>query len=328
MPLDLLHPCRVRTGRQRRNIGRDQIEQLAPLRRGERRALQPFIGNDAVVLMGAAQMQIVREMPAARRQIPADHRMGDDGLALLRRRQRAHEREPGTLLVLEQADACERSAIRISRLRAQEGRRQHHLPAEHEAAQGEVMAEQLPAPGLVRRGRAEQTERVAPFAEHGGAADEIAEKTVQPHHVARGFVAFGAQARAQHVHDRFAHGIRHFIEAQPVVFDVELGVLPVGATGRSRRESSSPRAAPATHDPSRAVTAAIIAGVGASLGCSENRSGMTWPSVVMPVNGAFASSAQPPNSSWARGLCSRASVCARGVDPAIRDCPGAGTNGR
>ena len=103
------------------------------------------------------------------------------------------------------------------------------------------MAEQLPTPRLVRRGRAEQTERVAPFAEHGGAADEIAEKPVQPHHGARGLVAFRAQARAQHVHDRFAHGIRHFVEAQAVVFDIELGVLPsapqVGVDGKAHRRA-------------------------------------------------------------------------------------------
>ena len=166
--------------------------------------------------------------------------------------------------------------------------------------------------GSRRRRRPEQTERVAPFAEHRRAADEIAEKSVQPHHGARRLIALGAQARAQHVHDRVAHGIRRFIEAQPVVFDIELGVLPAAPQCRTRRESSSPHAAQATRIraeqlPPRSSPTSAHRSVAA-----KTAPGTTWPSVVMPVNGAFASSAQPPNSSWARGLCSRASACARG----------------
>ena len=178
------------------------------------------------------------------------------------------------------------------------------------------------------RRRTEQTERIAPFAEHSGAADEIAEKSIQSHHRARGLVALGAQARAQHLHHRLAHGIRNLHRGAVRNARRRARCSANRATGWTRRASSSPHVAPAKRVRAQHVAAATIAAVGASLGCSENRSGMTWPSVVMPVNGAFASSAQPPNSSWARGLCSRACVCSRGVAPAMRDCPGAGTNGR
>jgi hypothetical protein len=48
-----------------------------------------------------------------------------------------------------------------------------------------------------------------------------------------------AQARPQHGHDRLARAFRHFIEAQPVVLHVELGVLPLapllGIDGEAHR---------------------------------------------------------------------------------------------
>jgi hypothetical protein len=91
--------------------------------------------------MRAAKMQIVREMPAARREVAADNRMRDDRLTLLRRRERTHQCEAGAFLVLEQARALEGAAVRIGRLRSQKGWCQHHLAAQHEATQGEVMTE-------------------------------------------------------------------------------------------------------------------------------------------------------------------------------------------
>ena len=46
---------------------------LAALWRGERRARQPLIRDDAVVLVGAAEVQVVGKMPTARRQIASHH---------------------------------------------------------------------------------------------------------------------------------------------------------------------------------------------------------------------------------------------------------------
>ena len=57
-----------------------------------------------------------------------------------------------------------------------------------------------------------------------------------------------------------------------------------------------------------ADAASTMAAVGAPASSGENRPGSTWPSVVMPLNGAAASFAQVPNSSWARGDFSRACV--------------------
>src|SRR5262245_13907604 len=98
--------------------------------------------------------------------------MGDDGAAPLRRRERTHERKSRALLVFEEARARERTAIGVNGFRPEERRRQHHLPAKYETVQRKMMSEELPPPGLARRGRAEQAERIAPFAEHRRPADE------------------------------------------------------------------------------------------------------------------------------------------------------------
>ena len=105
------------------------------------------------------------------------------------------------------------------------------------------MPEQLPAPRFAQRlghrRRAEQTEDVAPFAHHGGPADEVAEEAVELHHVARQLIAVLAHAGAQHRHGGVAQRFAHFVEAQSVMLDVELGVLPVpplvGAHRKARR---------------------------------------------------------------------------------------------
>src|SRR4051794_8227527 len=123
--------------------------------------------------------------------------MRDDGALLLLRRERAHQRQTRALLVLEQADAFERPMIRVARLGAPEARSEHHLLAEHETIQRKMMAEQLPAPRLARGRLAIEAEDIGPFPEHGRPADEIAEKAVEPHHVARQLIAVRAHAGPQ-----------------------------------------------------------------------------------------------------------------------------------
>ena len=46
-----------------------------------------------------------------------------------------------------------------------------------------------------------------------------------------------AEARAQHVEHRLAQRVRHFLEAQPVILDIELGVLPAPPLLRHDREA-------------------------------------------------------------------------------------------
>ena len=140
---------------------------------------------------------------------------------------RAHQRQPLALLVLEQGGAGKRAGVGKGGLRAQERRGQYHLAVDDEAVDREMVAEQLPAPRVARMRLAEQTEGVGPFAEHGRTADEIAEEAIETHHRARGLVALRAQARAQHVHHRGLDAFRDLVEAQAVVLDIELGVLPM-----------------------------------------------------------------------------------------------------
>ena len=120
MPLDFGQAGGKRPRRQRRDIGCDEIDEIALLLRRQRRRAQTFIGHDAVVLKRAAEMQIVGEVTTARRQVAADHGVRDDRLALLARRQRAHQRQAGALFVLEQMRAGERPGIGVVRLGAEE----------------------------------------------------------------------------------------------------------------------------------------------------------------------------------------------------------------
>src|SRR5262245_57718181 len=103
---------------------------------------------------------------------------------------------------------------------------QHHMAADHQAIEREMMPEKLPAPRVRGRGRAVEREDVAPFAQHRRPAHEVAEKAIEPHHVARDVVALRAQARAQHSHDRLAYLVGRLVEAQSVSLDMVLGVLP------------------------------------------------------------------------------------------------------
>src|SRR5215468_713278 len=100
-----------------------------------------------------------------------------------------------------------------------------------------MVTEQLPAPWLDGRWRAIETEDVAPFAQHCRPADEVAEKTIEPHHVARDLVALRAHAHAQHAHDSLAHLIGGLIEAQTVSLDVVLSVLPLLPDVRIERKA-------------------------------------------------------------------------------------------
>ena len=159
--------------------------------------------------------------------------------ALLLARKCAHQLQPRALLVLEQPDALERPVVGVVRLGAPERRRQHHLRAQHEAIEHQVMAEELPAPRFARRRLAEQAEDVAPFAHHRRPVHDVAEKAVELHHVARQLVAVRAHAHAQHRQHAVAQRLADLVEAQAVVLDVELGVLPVpphvGAGRKARR---------------------------------------------------------------------------------------------
>src|SRR6185437_11828021 len=101
----------------------------------------------------------------------------------------AHERIAARFLFGENARSLVFAGFRLDRLRAQELRRQYHLVAEDEAIDDEMMPIDLPAPGPLRRGRTHDAHPVIP----------LANMLVEPHYVARGLEAGGAEARAQQI---------------------------------------------------------------------------------------------------------------------------------
>ena len=128
-----------------------------------------------------------------------------------------------------------------------------------------MMAEELPAPRLGRGRLAEQAEDVAPLAHHRRPLHDVAEEAVELHHVARQLIAVRAHAGAQHRQHRVAQRFADFVEAKPVVLDIELGVLPVPplvGAGRKARAFFCSGDMPA----SSALTASIIASGRRALG--------------------------------------------------------------
>src|SRR5262245_39970676 len=83
MALNLAHPRRIRSAWHRRDIGGDEVEQVAPLQRAHLARAQALERNDPIVLMRAAEMQVIGEVPASRRQVAAHHGMRHDGGVLL-----------------------------------------------------------------------------------------------------------------------------------------------------------------------------------------------------------------------------------------------------
>ena len=126
-------------------------------------------------------------------------------------------------------------AIGIGDLRAEKARRQHHLPAQRQAVERQMMAEQLPAPGPGGRGLAEQAEGVAPFVQHARRPQHLAEEGVEAHDAHTGRIAGVAQAGAHDRHGEFAHRGGGLLQPQPVRLGDHLGVLPLAPQGRADR---------------------------------------------------------------------------------------------
>src|SRR5262249_59641504 len=84
MTLDFAHARRKRAVGQRRDISRHEVKEVALLQHAHLARTQALERNDAVVLVRAAEMQMVGEMPAPRRQIAAHHGLRHNGALLLR----------------------------------------------------------------------------------------------------------------------------------------------------------------------------------------------------------------------------------------------------
>jgi hypothetical protein len=112
-------------------------------------------------------------------------------------------------------------------LGAEERRGEHQLPAEHEAADADVVAEQLPAPGTVGRWLAEERDPVGPLGE--GAVvltGQLAECGVQPHRRLDVKESLRAERRPHQPHDRLALRVVEIFEEYPVRLPARVGVGP------------------------------------------------------------------------------------------------------
>src|SRR5580704_12663145 len=164
-------------------------------------------------------------MPPGRE--PTRHdRVGEYGLSLLRRRQVAGKLQAEALFVLECDDPGIFALIDISRLRPHEGRRQRHLFAQDETGDDQMMAAQLPSPRLGHGWLAEDVQLIAPLAEEPRRPDQIAEKGVQFHQIARLLIARGAETSPYHRHSGFLENARDFVESETKVLVADDAVLP------------------------------------------------------------------------------------------------------
>ena len=201
------------------------------------RAAHAFIGHDGIVVIAAAEGHaIVALMPAGRQPV-GNQGFGENGFSLLLRRQIAGELQSEKFLVLEGGYPRIFPLVHITRFRAHEGRRQRHLLAEDEAGDDQMMTAQLPAPRLGRRRLTEEVQLIAPLAEQPRRADELAEKGVQLHQIARLLVARGAQTRLDDRHRRVFEIARNFVEPQPKVLIAHDAVLPELPFARVERQT-------------------------------------------------------------------------------------------
>ena len=132
------------------------------------------------------------------RQHRRQDRVVQNRLAALLGAQGVDEREPLVLLGLQDARALVDARLGHDRLGAHEHGRDDDLIAEDEAVDDQVVAVDLPAPGLGLRWLPEHADEVHPLAVLGPAAGDLADRVVQPHDVARGAEA----ARAERLLDQ------------------------------------------------------------------------------------------------------------------------------
>lgn len=118
--LHLLHPRFVGSSRQGFNEGLHQIQEPSLLSGIEVFAGNPFVGNDAVVLHGAAQMQLIGFVTSTFGQISTHAGVIDNGFFALTGTQSLDQRQPLALLVFEHLESRMRALINGIGLRTHE----------------------------------------------------------------------------------------------------------------------------------------------------------------------------------------------------------------
>src|SRR5205085_7287032 len=99
-------------------------------------------------------------------------------------REATHEVERRCLFRLEDAGPSKGAVRGVRWLRAHEHRRHDNLVADDQAVDVQVVAIELPTPGLVQRRSTENTEPVQPLSILLKAVRELAERVIEPHDIA------------------------------------------------------------------------------------------------------------------------------------------------
>jgi hypothetical protein len=185
-----------------------------------------LVGQHEVVLEGAGFRASVRPVLEMGRQRSRHDRGVQDGLFPLGGVEGADQIEAASQLGREDLGSGERAGGHPAWLGAHEGRGEDHVVAEHEAVDVQVMTVELPAPGLVRRRRAEDRDEVVPLAELGRAGGEDSQQAVDPHDVARLVEPSRRQRRPDHVESEPALLRAEVAQHEPMTEHVRVGVEP------------------------------------------------------------------------------------------------------
>src|SRR5215469_5685244 len=156
-------------------VGREQrLKTVAPLHR--QLGIADSGAIDPPIVPKSGRQQFAREILADRR------------TRLFVRRQGTHQGETLFLLGSEDARSGVLARARENWLGAHETGRQNELIAEGEAVDIQMMAVDLPAPGLLWRRRPEDADPIEPLAVFLSLAGNLEDVLVEPHDVSRGAI--------------------------------------------------------------------------------------------------------------------------------------------
>lgn len=191
-----------------------------------------FVGDDAVVAIGATEVSLVVMIPATVGHGWVAEEFEDLGGLLLRRGEALHQGEAEALFLMEDACACIAACVDQVGLRTGEPGGDDDLGAVEEDTEAEVVAVEGESPWRGCGGFAEEDEVVGELVAHAGSLHKVAEEAVDPH----GAEGFGVAFRGEGCFDGGEHGVAHlkgeFVQADALVAEQKLGVGPRAPLGR------------------------------------------------------------------------------------------------
>ena len=140
--------------------------------------------------------------------------------------ERTHQCQTARLLRVEQRQSGQRTTMDAPRLGSHEGRCHHDPPVEDHRVDAQVVTVDLPAPGFVPAGPAEDRHEVRPLTERLVVARDLGQQLVDAHDRARLMKAARRERRPQDVERQLADRGREVLEHQPVPEVIHVDVDP------------------------------------------------------------------------------------------------------